>query len=357
MKPFFGKASGFGLAPSKLWTLVLVVASCSPPFTSNNEPVFYADSNPGLLSDWNLFSGANHSLKPLSDNTLVYSLNSSLFSDYADKFRTISLPANTRARLDSDGSINFPNGTIISKTFSYPEQLLETRLLVKRETGWEALPYVWNNQKHQATLKRTGAIIKLKNSGGNIPANYIVPNTNQCAGCHQLNQSIKQIEPIGPNIKNIPVEQLQEWIDTGYLTISNGLSLVQVANNNAINVNWQDVSLPIDVRARAYLDINCGHCHSPTGPGDTSGLYLNNSDVKKVRLGVCKAPIAAGQGTGGNLFSIVPGQPENSIMIYRMNSTDPGAMMPELGRTLAHLEAVELLSNWIKAMEGDCVAL
>jgi hypothetical protein len=50
-------------------------------------------------------------------------------------------------------------------------------------------------------------------------------------------------------------------------------------------------------------------------------------------------------------YTIVPGQPEKSIMVYRMASTDPSIMMPELGRKLVHKEGVELVKQWIKEME------
>jgi hypothetical protein len=73
-----------------------------------------------------------------------------------------------------------------------------------------------------------------------------------------------------------------------------------------------------------------------------------------MRLGECKLPIAAGQGTGGNKFSIVPGKPEESILVYRMTSIDPGTMMPELGRSLVHDEGVALIADWISGMEGSC---
>ena len=101
------------------------------------------------------------------------------------------------------------------------------------------------------------------------------------------------------------------------------------------------------MRAHAYLDINCGHCHNRRGPADTSGLALDASETSRVALGLCKSPIAAGRGTGDRRFAIVPGQPDESITVYRMGSTEPGSMMPELGRSLAHDAGVELIRRWI----------
>jgi hypothetical protein len=69
---------------------------------------------------------------------------------------------------------------------------------------------------------------------------------------------------------------------------------------------------------------------------------------------MCKPPVAAGQGTGDRRFGIVPGHPEDSILIYRMESMDPGAMMPELGRAVVHAEGVGLIAEWVRSLPGDC---
>lgn len=67
-------------------------------------------------------------------------------------------------------------------------------------------------------------------------------------------------------------------------------------------------------------------------------------------LGIGKAPVAAGKGSGGRMFSIVPGSPDESILVYRIESTDPGVMMPEMGRRLVHEEGVSLIREWIQSM-------
>ena len=86
-------------------------------------------------------------------------------------------------------------------------------------------------------------------------------------------------------------------------------------------------------------------------PGETSGLFLNIEETDPTRLGVLKPPVAAGRGSGDRLHTLVPGKPDASIMIYRMESTAPGVMMPELGRKLVHKKGVELVREWIKRME------
>ena len=112
---------------------------------------------------------------------------------------------------------------------------------------------------------------------------------------------------------------------------------------------------PVAEKARAYLDANCGHCHSPTGAADTSGLFLDSNTLSTRALGICKPPIAAGQGTGGRAYSIVPGAPDDSIIVFRMATDDPGTRMPELGRSLVHTEGVALVADWITELQGECV--
>ena len=61
-------------------------------------------------------------------------------------------------------------------------------------------------------------------------------------------------------------------------------------------------------------------------------------------------PVAAGRGSGGRSFSIVPGQPDASILLHRMQSSEPGVMMPQFGRTVAHDEGVALVRAYIESL-------
>src|SRR5690606_2983852 len=110
----------------------------------------------------------------------------------------------------------------------------------------------------------------------------------------------------------------------------------------------------LEQRARTYLEINCAHCHQRGGSGDTSGLFLTADEPSPTRLGVCKPPVAAGRGTAGHRFSIVPGAPEQSILVSRIKSTEVGVLMPELGRSRVHEEGLALVSAWIASMSGSC---
>jgi uncharacterized repeat protein (TIGR03806 family) len=361
-----------------------MLGACSSP----PPPVhFFAEGRPQRLSEWHVVFRDGGRLA-LNGRVVPYDLNSPLFSDYAHKLRTVWMPPGASARYESVQSFGFPVGTVISKTFYYPRaaggdaavlrtydqsrdfagqgldlknvRLIETRLLVRREHGWEALPYVWNAEQTDAELARTGDEVPLElvaSDQAREPFTYVVPNENQCAGCHVTDLKAKSIAPIGLKARHLNRDygypsgtenQLELLQKIGYLT---GLPpLTEVPRN----VNWRDPAQPLDARARAYLDVNCSHCHSPTGPADTTGLSFEAVTAADRHLGVCKPPVAAGRGTGDHIFDIVPGHPEDSILPFRMGSREPGVMMPEQGRSTVHLEGLALIRNWIAAMPGQC---
>ena len=118
---------------------------------------------------------------------------------------------------------------------------------------------------------------------------------------------------------------------------------------------WGDTSANLGERARGYLDVNCAGCHKPGGAGDTSGLLLGYFQPFGTEVGECKRPVAAGGGSGGFEFDIVPGNADESIMVYRMNSNELKVKMPEIGRSVIHTEGVALIAEWINAMDAvDC---
>lgn len=315
------------------------------------------------LSEYHFFKGNLSDLEP-NDGVLPYDLNTPLFSDYAHKARFVWLPEGTSAQYDTSHVIDFPVGSVLIKNFFYHKDerdptlgrnVIETRILINRGEEWQALGYIWNDDQSEAFYKVGGDIKQvawIDAHGISRQVDYIIPNKNQCKGCHAYNDVQM---PIGPKIRNLnksfaysdgSANQLDKWASVGYLTgFTPGYAHPKVAI-------WDDsTSGSLEARARAYLDINCGHCHNRNGAANTSGLYLTANAKHDISLGIFKPTISAGTGTGGLTYSIVPGHPDASILVYRMNSTDPGAMMPELGRRLVHSEGVQLIRNWIGTME------
>ncbi|MCR5877903.1 SO2930 family diheme c-type cytochrome [Phenylobacterium sp. J367] len=310
------------------------------------------------LSDYRLFhaGAADPALTP-------YALNTPLFSDYAEKLRYVWLPPKTKASYRADGVFDFPVGATLVKTFAFPADFrrpdqdvrwIETRLLIRKADGWTAFAYVWDAERKDAVLKRAGArvdvsFVDLK--GQTRRVDYAVPNQNQCKECHQLD---KTLTPIGPKARNLNGDfayatgarnQLAHWTKAGLLA---GAPAPSAAPRTA---RWDDAREPLEARARAYLDANCAHCHQPRAIASNSGLFLNSEEPPGPNLGIGKSPVAAGRGSGGLLVSIDPGHPERSILVHRMASSEPGVMMPELGRSLVHDEGVELIRQYVASLK------
>ena len=76
--------------------------------------------------------------------------------------------------------------------------IIETRLLLKRESGWLALPYVWRADGSDADLKVGGKRIPVNFTtlrGKRLDIRYGVPNKNQCKQCHSSKGSIGADRP------------------------------------------------------------------------------------------------------------------------------------------------------------------
>lgn len=361
--------------------LLLLSFLCGCESAPPEVRLFPADQPPAMLSEWGVVFARDDHLA-LNTDVIPYELNAPLFSDYALKLRTVWLPAGSAAIFAADRELDFPVGTIISKTFHYRKAsdwrsdfnsvdyaaqeeaansvppldlsqhvLLETRLLVRYAEGWQAFPYVWNAAQSDATLEIAGDLkqLSLHKDGETQLVNYVVPDVNQCGGCHTPDHSAGDLRPLGPKAWQLrrrfawwpdEANQLQHWSRHGILQDAPDLPPTELDS--------------VQARARAYLDANCAHCHNPAGAADTSALHLNIGAPLDRNFGLCKTPVAVGRGSGDLNYDIYPGRPDESIMVFRMRHSDPAIAMPELGRGIVHTEGVALVGGWIAAMDGEC---
>lgn len=341
-------------------------ASTTPDATADSADAHHGPALEGpfpypLLSDYRLFAGDPAQQQP-APGVLPYEVAAPLWSDNAAKHRFVVLPPGQKAAPHEADVWELPVGTILVKTFGFhadvrdpgsAERLVETRLLI-REQGpggpeWTAHVYLWDDAQADAGLHSGGAIVPVAytdRSGAPLQTPYVVPNTNQCIDCHALE---KEARPIGITTRQLArqvtraggaVDQLAWLVEQGALdAVPEGEALVDPYGSG-----------PLEARARSWLDANCSHCHREGGEGGPSGLVLLASEQDPTSYGVCKPPVAAGPGTGGKLHDIVPGDPDASILVYRISSTDPAAKMPEIPNLLVDEPGVELIRAWIAAM-------
>ncbi|MFK7949624.1 MAG: hypothetical protein AB8G11_18680 [Saprospiraceae bacterium] len=258
--------------------ILLVVISCDKEeFNSNIEipdfgfpkTVVFADS----LSFYEIFEGTPSNLSP-SDGFELLELSSVLFTDYSHKQRLVKIPAGTQITKSIDEMIEFPNGTILTKTFFYynderdttlGKRVVETRLEIKENDVWNVATYIWNENQSEAILELNGLdtpITWIDKNGINRSTLYHIPTENECMTCHQSNS---KMTPLGPTLLNLNrnVER-----NGNYLNQITHLQNLGLLNNFSINeigqiANYNNLNSSLEERGRAYLAMNCAHCHNP----------------------------------------------------------------------------------------------
>ncbi len=346
--------------------LLLVLAACGDD--GGDSKCSIPGSGPGLdptgamcerLSSYRLFDDITTHTP--ADGVFPYALNTPLFSDYTTKDRYLFLPPGEALAWQDSDSFRAPVGTVLIKTFSYladrrdpggDRRPLETRLLIKQDSGWTGASYVYaEGTLDEATLAVAGATIDaswIHDDGAARTNAYTVPNKNQCKECHAEHDEVMDV--LGPKARRMNRDrQLEALVSLGALTGAPPPAMWPK------DVAAYDPSAgTVEQRARTWLDNNCAFCHNDRGAARTSGLYLTYAETRPLELGICKPPVAAGRGSGGRAFGIVPGQPDASIMMFRLESVEPDIRMPELGKNLVDAEGAALVRAWIASLPGSC---
>lgn len=306
------------------------------------------------LAQWHLFTDAAGQVP--AEGVVPVATISPLFTDYADKHRFVWLPEGKTIGYRDDGVWDLPVGAIAVKSFAYPydlgdpgkgERVVETRLLVHESSGWVAHTYVWNEAGTEARRKIAGQFVNvsfLDEAGATQTMRYIVPTNAECQECHGKAPSTF---PLGLKSAQLDHDgQIERLTEAGYFASAPTIAAEHFAAPDS------DASL--ELRARSYLDANCAHCHSSKGDANSKGLYLDFASTDPAQpatnWGVCKVPTSAGGATCGNVYDVVPGDADHSVLICRMLSTQGSEQMPPIGRGQVHTEGVALLREWINAM-------
>jgi len=332
--------------------------------SNGNPAVAVYRAAPEKLSEWRLYVNRDNQWTA-AEELIEYNLNTPLFSDYTVKHRYVRLPANTSMTWNDTDSLEFPVGTVIAKTFAYPdatddqtpgERFMETRIEHHEASGWYGYSYVWNEDQSDATLSLGGGVVDVswRQADGSLRNNkYQIPNANQCLSCHSSNNKYVPLGTTARNLNRPGVEreaknQLTTWAGRGLLK-----ACPSPEQQPKLAAYDDAKSGSLDQRARAWLEVNCAHCHNPTGSARTSGLDLRTAQTDAAKFGIFKSPVAAGKGSGGRRYDIVPGKPDESILMYRLETEEPGARMPSLARNLIHEESNTLIKEWILSLTPD----
>jgi hypothetical protein len=267
--------------------------------------------------------------KPAPHPGLVpYDVVVELWSDGTKKRRWLVPPDNTKLTATATGAWTGPPGTFLVKEFAIEttpgdpatRRAIETRLLLRTETGWDGFTYRWRSDGSDADLLGDGvSTFDWPITGGTY--RHVYPSRTQCRSCHHVSY--------GP-LLGVRATQLARWFDYG------GVIADQLATLSAIGVgpgatgepleSPHDASASLATRVRGYFAANCAHCHNP---GHVAIKDLRpTTPLAQTRL--CEV--------------ISPGQPAQS-RLYQLVSSRPG--MPALATLVPDPLATDLVGRWI----------
>ena len=331
-----------------LMVLILSLNACKSDdddyvSTTDDDPVVIPLTFETNLSDMGIYIGPLSDLAP-DTNVHLFELNSILFTDYAYKQRLIRLPEGAAMEYNNSSLLPiFPDNTIITKTFFYyldemdpslGKKIIETRVMLKTEGTWKMGNYKWNEAQTEAVYTESSSevpITYINLAGETRNIDYVIPSNDDCITCHNID-NVKI--PIGPKLRNLNFNPMNGTVNENQINyfINNGL-LEGLSDNSSITVlpDWtDDVNFDIFERGRAYIDINCAHCHQPGGIVPTGFLLDYRLETPFENTGIYEHR----------------GQIES-----RIQSLVPVYLMPQIGRSVVHDEGVEMMLEYLQAIE------
>ena len=335
---------------------------------------------PRKLSEAGLFASTrDHTPAP---GLIPYSVNAELWSDHAVKERFLALPGVSQIEFDTveypqpapgaPRGWRFPDGAVVVKTFAMEMEAgkpasrrrLETRILHfeqvagTEEVGdqvWRGYTYVWNDDQTDAELltasgaDRELTIRDATAPGGMRKQKWHFPSRAECTLCHTMPAKY---------VLGVNTLQMNRNHDYGNGRVEN--QLVALKNLGIFKeppakspeelphlVDYRDESQPLDLRARSYLHSNCAHCHMKWGGGNAEFQLL--ATLPLADLGIVNTRPGHGQFNLTDPKDLVPGNPERSMILYRMTKLGLGRM-PHVASNVIDEQAAKMLRDWISQL-------
>jgi uncharacterized repeat protein (TIGR03806 family) len=299
-----------------------------------------SDGVPQKLSETGCVNPQNP--RQICDCIIPYDVNVSFWSDGAIKGRFLAIPDGEAIRVEENGHLELPIGSVLMKQFMVGGKLVETRLLVRHQDGgWAGYSYEWDEFQGEATLLAAGKVKSVKGQ------DWIYPSRAQCLQCHTA---------VAGRTLGLEIAQLNRLLTypstnrrANQLSTLNHIGLLQPPlsespDNLPALPALDDDSQPLDLRARAYLHVNCSNCHRPGGSG--RGNMDLRYQVAEEEMQICDVPPELGDLGINGARLLAPQAPQRSIILVRMQALD-FSRMPPIGSNLLDDSGIALIREWI----------
>ncbi len=318
---------------------------------------------PRKLSETGLFESV--AMEKPSPGVIPFDINALHWADNTTSKRWIGVVDDAQLSLleksnwmngDIEGQFNFPHDTVIAKTVylqldpADPDssRRVETQVLHRHHDDWMAYNYVWNDEQTDAILQENVAverefrIVSPQASDGYRKQKWLHASRDQCKLCHiwssgtvhgfKRNQLNRSFGAAGEN-------QLKNFASIGLFE--------KQFEALEPSVSPSDVSASLEKRTRAWLSLNCAHCHRMNGGGTGSFVLEDTVSLEDMKL----VDQPANQGDFGltDTQLVVSGDPSRSVLLYRLMKSGHGRM-PQFGTSVVDDEGAMLLYDWIKSL-------
>ncbi len=337
-----------------------------------NESAGQPSDFPRKLSETGLFADVPKG-KP-ADGVYPFEVNVARWMDGAKAERLVAIPGHGTMTLREPTERvprnwgKFPENTVLAKTISVEHgderRKLETQILHYNAEDWRGnsgewigYTYVWNDEQTDATLAPAEGR-DLTVEFGDRTLRWHVASRAECYACHnpwsgyrlgftipQLNREVRgheQLDSLEQDLRLVSLEEPKndsaKW-PPAFPSWDEGGPALHVAGT-------RDDAAAV----RAYLHVNCAHCHR-FGGGGTATIQLRY-DLELERTGLVNG--RATQGTFGidGAGIVVPEDPARSLLLYRMGKTGRGRM-PHIGSQEVDSAALLRVAGWIAALDRD----
>lgn len=332
-----------------------------------NSDAVANEAFPTKLSETGLFASvSDHAVAP---GVLPYSINAEPWMDGAVAERFVAVPGEGELVLQEENNVqkgmikgrwSFPKDSVLMKTISLDldagktssRRRLETQILHFGGDTWRGYTYLWNDEQNDAELApnkatdRAFEIVDANAPGGKRQQTWHFASRTECLLCHTTR---------GGSIYGFTRSQLDRVHDYGdasgdQLRTLEHVGLFKEAEQNATTkiVDPYDKEADTEARARAYLHINCGHCHRRGGGGTAAMDVQHHLSLEKTNLKQAR-PTQGSFGIHGAEV-LGAGDPYRSVLLYRVSKLGRGRM-PYIGSSMVDEQGVKLLHDWIASLK------
>jgi mono/diheme cytochrome c family protein len=242
-------------------------------------------------------------------------------------------------------------------------------MLVKQQNDFAGYTYVWNATQTDAELAgKSGADLELADGRP-----WRVPSRAECMMCHsrEANFALSLHES-----QLNHGEQLARWEGMGLLrtdpsafgrgrrpnsessdrsgrqqpdqrTAPHSSLLPRNPGNLGRFATGTDARASLEARSRSYLAVNCAHCHTLNGGGNSAMNFDWLLPLDRMRT--IGEPPQHGDFGLRDARIIAPGAPDRSVILPRVAMRGPG-QMPPVGSRVPDSAGVRLLAEWIASL-------